>query len=147
MTNSLFFLPFIIVPLCIITTAVLITYNNIRQVKEQSDSRKQAEQERQLETLDAQAEARRWLERLGSEVLTTDGIDPDSKNLIATAAQTTLDAAQTRRQAEIARDIAVEGLHLMRDARIMMGQPAGPDIPHYDETLCLPLTPTTDPTT
>ena len=116
MTNSLFFLPFIIVPLCIITTAVLITYNNIRQVKEQSDSRKQAEQERQLETLDAQAEAR-------------------SKNLIATAteryttAQTTLDAAQTRRQAEIARDIAVEGLHLMRDARIMMGQPAGPDIP------------------
>lgn len=122
-------------PLCIITTAVLITYNNIRQVKEQSDSRKQAEQERQLETLDAQAEARRWLERLGSEVLTTDGIDPDSKNLIATAterytiAQTTLDAAQTRRQAEIARDIAVEGLHLMRDARIMMGQPAGPDIP------------------
>ena len=135
MTNSLFFLPFIIVPLCIITTAVLITYNNIRQVKEQSDSRKQAEQERQLETLDAQAEARRWLERLGSEVLTTDGIDPDSKNLIATAteryttAQTTLDTAQTRRQAEIARDIAVEGLHLMRDARIMMGQPAGPDIP------------------
>ena len=99
MTNSLFFLPFIIVPLCIITTAILITYNNIRQVKEQSDSRKQAEQERQLETLDAQAEARRWLERLGSEVLTTDGIDPDSKNLIATAteryttAQTTLDAA------------------------------------------------------
>ena len=129
MTNSLFFLPFIIVPLCIITTAVLITYNNIRQVKEQSDSRKQAEQERQLETLDAQAEARRWLERLGSEVLT------ESKNRIATAteryttAQTTLDAAQTRRQAEIARDIAVEGLHLMRDARIMMGQPAGPDIP------------------
>ena len=135
MTNSLFFLPFIIVPLCIITTAVLITYNNIRQVKEQAESRKQAEQERQLETLDAQAEARRWLERLGSEVLTTDGIDPDSKNLIATAteryttAHTTLDAAQTRRQAEIARDIAVEGLHLMRDARIMMGQPAGPDIP------------------
>ena len=118
MTNSLFYLPFIIVPLCIITTAILTTYNNIRQTKEQ-----------------AQAEARRWLERLGSEVLTTDGIDPDSKNLIATAteryttAQTTLDAAQTRRQAEIARDIAVEGLHLMRDARIMMGQPAGPDIP------------------
>lgn len=135
MINSLFFLPFIIVPLCIITTAVLITYNNIRQVKEQSDSRKHAEQERQLEILDAQAEARRWLERLGSEVLTTDGIDTNSKNLIATAteryttAQTTLDAAQTRRQAEIARDIAVEGLHLMRDARIMMGQPAGPNIP------------------
>ena len=122
-------------PLCIITTAILTTYNNIRQTKEQAESRKQAEQERQLETLDAQAEARRWLERLGSEVLTTDGIDPDSKNLIATAteryttAQTNLDAAQTRRQAEIARDIAVEGLHLMRDARIMMGQPAGPDIP------------------
>ena len=135
MINSLFFIPFIIVPLCIITTAVLITYNNIRQVKEQSDSRKQAEHERQLEILDAQAEARRWLERLGSEVLTTDGIDTNSKNLIATAteryttAQTTLDAAQTRRQAEIARDIAVEGLHLMRDARIMMGQPAGPNIP------------------
>ena len=135
MINSLFFLPVIIVPLCIITTAVLITYNNIRQVKEQSDSRKHAEQERQLEILDAQAEARRWLERLGSEVLTTDGIDTNSKNLIATAteryttAQTTLDAAQTRRQAEIARDIAVEGLHLMRDARIMMGQPAGPNIP------------------
>ena len=120
-------------PLCIITTAVLITSNNIRQ--EQSDSRKQAEQDRQLEPLAAQAADRRWLERLGSEVLTTDGIDPDSKNLIATAteryttAQTTLDAAQTRRQAEIARDIAVEGLHPMRDARIMMGQPAGPDIP------------------
>ena len=135
MTNSLFYLPFIIVPLCIITTAILTTYNNIRQTKEQAESRKQAEQERQFEILDAQAEARRWLERLGSEVLTTDGTDPDSKNLIATAteryttAQTTLDAAQTRRQAEIARDIAVEGLHLMRDARIMMGQPAGPDIP------------------
>ena len=128
MINSLFFLPFIIVPLCIITTAVLITYNNIRQVKEQSDSRKQVEQERQLEILDAQAEARRWLERLGSEVLTTDGIDPDSKNLIATATER-YTTAQTRRQAEIARDIAVEGLHLMRDARIMMGQPAGPNIP------------------
>ena len=122
-------------PLCIITTAVLITYNNIRQVKEQAESRKQAEQERQLETLDAQAEARRWLERLGAELLTTDGIDPDSLYMFSsstdsyTTAQTTLDAAQTRRQAEIARDIAVEGLHLMRDARIMMGQPAGPDIP------------------
>jgi len=123
------------VPLCIITTAVLITYNNIRQVKEQSDSRKQGPNGENDKLLAPQAEARRWLERLGSEVLTTDGIDPDSKNLIATAteryttAQTTLDAAQTRRQAEIARDIAVEGLHLMRDARIMMGQPAGPDIP------------------
>lgn len=115
-------------PLCIITTAVLITYNNIRQVKEQSDSRKQAEHERQLEILDAQAEARRWLERLGSEVLTTDGIDTNSKNLIATATER-YTTAQTRRQAEIARDIAVEGLHLMRDARIMMGQPAGPNIP------------------
>ena len=74
-------------PLCIITTAVLITYNNIRQVKEQSDSRKQAEQERQLEIFDAQAEARRWLECLGFEVLTTDGIDTNSKNLIATATE------------------------------------------------------------
>ena len=27
MTNSLFYLPFIIVPLCIITTAILTTYN------------------------------------------------------------------------------------------------------------------------
>ena len=68
-------------------------------------------------------------------MLTTSGTDEASTSLIGTAserynsAQASLGSAQTPRQAELAGEIAIEGLHFMRDARLAMGMPAGPDLP------------------
>lgn len=84
---------------------------------------------------DAMADARRWTERLGSQVLTMSGTDAASTQAIAdaserlTAAQSQLASAQSVRQAELARESALEGLYYMNAAREIMGMPAGPELP------------------
>lgn len=88
-----------------------------------------------VEFSDAQADARRWIERLGSQVLTLAGSDAASTQAIAdaseryTAASSQISSAQTSRQAELARESALEGLHYMNAAREIMGMPAGPELP------------------
>ncbi|MGZ7497219.1 DUF1542 domain-containing protein [Corynebacterium sp. ZY180755] len=84
---------------------------------------------------DAMADARRWTERLGGQVLNIAGTDTASTQAIAdaserfTAANSALSSAQTVKQAELARESALEGLHYMNAAREIMGLPAGPELP------------------
>ncbi|OAG69626.1 hypothetical protein AFK49_002310 [Corynebacterium ulcerans] len=84
---------------------------------------------------DSIAEARRWIERLGSQVLTISGTDAASTQAIAdaseryNAASSQISTATTVRQAELARESALEGLHYMNAAREIMGLPAGPELP------------------
>lgn len=84
---------------------------------------------------DAQADARRWIERLGSQVLSIAGSDAASTQAVAdaseryNAASSQISTAQSVRQAELARESALEGLHYMNAAREIMGMPAGPELP------------------
>lgn len=84
---------------------------------------------------DAQADARRWIERLGSQVLTIAGTDAASTQAIAdaseryNAAASAISQAQTVKQAELARESALEGLHYMNAAREIMGMTPGPELP------------------
>ncbi|MBI9001444.1 DUF1542 domain-containing protein [Corynebacterium sp. CCM 9185] len=84
---------------------------------------------------DAVADARRWIERLGSQVLSLSGSDTASTQALAdaseryNAASGQISTAQTIRQAELARESALEGLHYVNAAREIMGMPAGPELP------------------
>lgn len=101
-------------------------------------SRKSKSHTQQLESAkldDAIADARRWIDRLGSQVLTIAGTDAASTQAIAdaserfNAASSQISTANTVRQAELARESALEGLHYMNAAREIMGLPAGPELP------------------
>lgn len=84
---------------------------------------------------DAQADARRWIERLGSQVLSMSGTDKASTQALAdaserfTAANSQIASANTVRKAELARESALEGLYYVNAAREIMRLPAGPDLP------------------
>ncbi|MBZ8178266.1 DUF1542 domain-containing protein [Corynebacterium sp. 3HC-13] len=96
---------------------------------------KNQKQQQTVQLDDALADARRWTERLGSQVLTMSGTDAASTQAIAdasdryTAANSQLASATTVRQAELARESALEGLHYMNAAREIMGMPLGPELP------------------
>ena len=74
-------------------------------------------QREQLQLEDAIADARRWTERLGSQVLTISGTDAASTQAMAdaseryNAASGALGQATTPKQAMLARESALEGLH------------------------------------
>lgn len=84
---------------------------------------------------DAEAEARRWYDRLGGQVLNLTGSDGASRQAIAdaseryTAAGAQLDQARTAPQYRLATDTALEGLYYVRAARLAMGMDPGPDLP------------------
>lgn len=84
---------------------------------------------------DAQADARRWIERLGHNVLTMSGTDAASTQALAdaseryNAASSAMSTAQTVKQVRLARESALEGLHYVNAAREIMGMPAGPALP------------------
>lgn len=84
---------------------------------------------------DAKADARRWIERLGSQVLTLSGTDQASTQALAdaseryNAASSQISTATTPAQARMARESALEGLHYINAAREIMGLPAGPALP------------------
>jgi hypothetical protein len=94
---------------------------------------RQAAQQRDLE--DAKAEARRWVERLGGQVLTLVGTDEPAKQALAdaaeryTAASSQLDSARTAAQSRLVTHTALEGLYYVRAARAAMGMDPGPDLP------------------
>lgn len=93
--------------------------------------------ERELE--DAKAEARRWVERLGGQVLSLTGTDIASQQAISdaseryTAAGAQLERAQSLHQAKLVTDTAVEGLYYVRAARTAMGMDPGPALPDEAE--------------
>ena len=88
---------------------------------------------RELE--DARSEARRWVERLGGQVLNLVGTNEASKQAIADAAErynaagSQMDQAQSATQARQVTETAYEGLYYARAARTAMGLDPGPDLP------------------
>jgi hypothetical protein len=94
---------------------------------------REAAQQRDLE--DSKAEARRWVERLGGQVLNLVGTDEPSKQALAdaaeryTAASSQLDTARTAAQSRLVTQTALEGLYYVRAARTAMGLDPGPELP------------------
>src|SRR5919112_3207991 len=92
-----------------------------------------AREQRHLD--DARAEAQRWYERLGGQVMNLHGDDPAARQALAdageryNAAGSQLQQAKTPRQYELARESALEGLAYVRAARIAMGIDPGPELP------------------
>jgi hypothetical protein len=84
---------------------------------------------------DAEAEARRWYDRLGGQVLGLTGSDEPSRQALAdaaeryTAAGAQLDGATTAPQYRLVTDTALEGLYYVRAARTAMGMDPGPELP------------------
>lgn len=83
---------------------------------------------------DAKADARRVIERLGGQVLNLSGTDEASKQALAdaseryTAASSQIDQATSARQAQLAKESAIEGLYYVRAARTAMGMDPGPEL-------------------
>ncbi|WP_434800350.1 DUF1542 domain-containing protein [Corynebacterium aquatimens] len=84
------------------------------------------------------ADAKRWTDRLGSQVLNLSGTDAASSQAMAdaserfNAASAGLADARTVKQAMLARESALEGLHYVNAAREIMGLPAGPQLPELE---------------
>ncbi|BBG05601.1 MULTISPECIES: hypothetical protein [Pseudonocardia] len=95
--------------------------------------RYQADQAAQLE--DAKSEARRWVERLGGQVLALTGTDEPSRQALAdaaeryTAAGSQMEQARTTVQCRQVTETAYEGLYYVRAARTAMGIDPGPELP------------------
>jgi len=85
---------------------------------------------------DAQAEARRWVERLGGQVYALDtGDDPAARQALSdaaerfTAAGSQVDQARSVQQYRLAQQTAYEGLYYVRAARTSLGLDPGPELP------------------
>lgn len=95
--------------------------------------RSQAGRARELD--DARSEARRWVERLGGQVLNLVGTDEASKQALAdaaeryTAAGSQLEQARSVEQCRQVTQTAYEGLYYVRAARTAMGIDPGPELP------------------
>jgi hypothetical protein len=93
----------------------------------------QATKTRELE--DAKSDARRWVERLGGQVLNLVGTNDAAKQALAdaaeryTAAGSQLDQARSAAQARGVTETAYEGLYYVRAARSAMGLDPGPELP------------------
>jgi hypothetical protein len=83
---------------------------------------------------DAKADARRVIDRLGGQVINLTGTDDASKQALAdaserfTAAGSQIEQATTARQAQLAKESAMEGLYYVRAARLAMGMDPGPEL-------------------
>ncbi|MEJ8281427.1 hypothetical protein [Pseudonocardia spirodelae] len=84
---------------------------------------------------DARAESRRWVERLGGQVLALTGTDEASRQALAdaaeryTAAGSQMEQARTPAQCRQVTETAYEGLYYVRAARVAMGMDPGPELP------------------
>jgi hypothetical protein len=84
---------------------------------------------------DARAEAQRWYERLGGQVMNLHGDNPAAQQALADASERynaaggQLQQAKSVRQFELARESALEGLAYVRAARTAMGIDPGPELP------------------
>ncbi|MCE6993550.1 hypothetical protein LZG04_01815 [Saccharothrix sp. S26] len=98
-------------------------------------SARSAAEKRRRELEDAQAEARRWVERLGGQVMNLTGTDVASQQALAdaserfTAAGSQMEQARTVEQCRLVTQTAMEGLYYARAARVAMGLDPGPELP------------------
>ncbi|GGM19640.1 hypothetical protein GCM10011608_00270 [Micromonospora sonchi] len=87
------------------------------------------------ELADVQADARRWYERLGGQVMNLSGEEPAVRQALADAAEryhaagSQLEQARSVTQYRLARETAIEGLTYIRAARVALGIDPGPDLP------------------
>ena len=92
-----------------------------------------ASQQTRLE--DARAEAQRWYERLGGQLMNLHGDDAAARQALSDAGERynaaggQLQQAKTEKQFALARESALEGLQYVRAARLAMGIDPGPDLP------------------
>ena len=113
----------IVVVLVLAVVALAATY-----VKNSANAKQQ-----RLE--DAKAEARRWVERLGGQVMNLDGTNEASKQALADASErynaagSQMEQAATAEQARLVKETAMEGLYYVRAARLAMGLDPGPELP------------------
>jgi hypothetical protein len=90
---------------------------------------------RATELADARADAQRWYERLGGQLMNLHGDAPAVRQALAdageryNAAGSQLEQARTAHQFALARETALEGLAYIRAARTAMGIDPGPDLP------------------
>ncbi|MEU0151439.1 hypothetical protein [Micromonospora fulviviridis] len=90
---------------------------------------------RATELADARAEAQRWYERLGGQLMNLQGDAPAVRQALAdageryNAAGSQLEQARTPHQFALARETALEGLAYIRAARTAMGIDPGPELP------------------
>lgn len=83
---------------------------------------------------DAKADARRIIERLGGQVIGLTGTDEASKQALAdaseryTASSSQIEQATSAKQAQLAKESALEGLYYVRAARTAMGMDPGPEL-------------------
>jgi uncharacterized membrane protein YgcG len=90
---------------------------------------------RAQELADAKAEARRWVERLGGQVMNLVGTNEAAKQAVAdaaeryTAAGSQMEQTTTVHQAHLTTRTALEGLYYVRAARTAMGIDPGPELP------------------
>ncbi|MEV4712404.1 hypothetical protein [Micromonospora sp. NPDC049374] len=84
---------------------------------------------------DVQADARRWYERLGGQVMNLSGEEAAVRQALADAAEryhaagSQLEQARSITQYRLARETAVEGLTYIRAARLALGIDPGPPLP------------------
>ncbi|HEY7052321.1 MAG TPA: DUF1542 domain-containing protein [Mycobacterium sp.] len=83
---------------------------------------------------DAKADARRVIERLGGQVLNLTATEDAAKQALAdaseryTAASSQIEQAASVKQAQFAKESALEGLYYVRAARQAMGMDPGPEL-------------------
>ena len=84
---------------------------------------------------DAKADARRWVERLGGQVMSLTGTTTAAQQALAdaaeryTAAGSQMDQAATVEQCKLVTKTALEGLYYVRAARVAMDMDPGPELP------------------
>lgn len=113
----------VVVVLVLVVVALAATY-----MKNQGNAKQQ-----RIE--DAKADARRWVERLGGQVINLVGTNEAAKQALAdaseryTAAGSQMEQATTAEQARLVTQTAMEGLYYVRAARLAMDMDPGPDLP------------------
>lgn len=113
---------------------ILVLGGGAAYLASRGNKKKQAELEAQKFD-DALADARRWTERLGGQVMQISGTDTASMQAMAdaserfTAANSAISQATTVKQANLARESALEGMHYVNAAREIMGMNPGPELP------------------
>jgi hypothetical protein len=113
----------VVVVLVLVVVALAATY-----MKNQSGAK-------QSRIEDAKAESRRWVERLGGQVVNLDGTNEAARQALADASErynaagSQMEQATTVDQARLVTATAMEGLYYVRAARLAMGLDPGPDLP------------------
>jgi uncharacterized membrane protein YgcG len=113
----------VVVVLVLVVVALAATY-----MKNQGNAKQQ-----RIE--DAKADARRWVERLGGQVINLVGTNEAAKQALAdaseryTAAGSQMEQATTAEQSRLVTQTAMEGLYYVRAARLAMDMDPGPELP------------------